>query len=255
MRGAMAKMLTCRTCGRGFERYLRTGRNSYCRHCAAKADKEIARILRVDCKECGKPFPTKSRVVRYCSDECRSAAARRANAESQRRYTADPEKRAIKLARARAAGAARRARDRGERPRPPPPPRAGRGAGMPRRSAEAAGRCACALCGRRFEPYGDGSRPVHCKRCAAKADREVARMLSVDCRECGKEFSTPSRVVKYCSKECSAASQSRSRRESARRRMANPNARALAAAYQRARDAARRGGEKSGRRRNAQAAA
>ena len=253
MRGAMAKMLTCRTCGRDFARYLRTGRNSYCRHCTAKADKEIARILRVDCRECGKPFPTKSRVVRYCSDECRSSAARRRNAENQRKYTADPEKRAIKLARARASRAARRAGDRGKRP--PSPPRAGRAAVIPRRNAEAAEQYACGLCGRHFEPYGRGSRPVHCRQCAAKADKEIARMLSVDCRECGREFSTPSRLVKYCSRECSAARKSRSRRERERRRMADPNARALAAAYMRAWGAARRGGEKGGRRRNAQAAA
>ena len=172
--------------------------------------------------------------------------------ENQRKYTADPEKRAIKLARARAAGAARRARDRGERP---PPPRANRGASSQRPNAKSAESHPCALCGRHFEPYGDGRRPVHCKRCAAKADKEIARMLSVDCRECGKKFSTPSRLVKYCSKECSAASQGRSKRESMRRRMADPNARALAAAYMRAWGAARKGGEKSGGRRNAQAAA
>ena len=35
---------------------------------------EIARMPRVDCRECGKTFPTRTRSVRYCSDECRTSS-------------------------------------------------------------------------------------------------------------------------------------------------------------------------------------
>ena len=68
---------------------------------------------RVGCRECGKEFPAKTRAFRYCSDECRSVSARRANAENQRRYKADPRNRARMLALARAS-AARRAAERGK---------------------------------------------------------------------------------------------------------------------------------------------
>ena len=249
MRGAMEKSATCRACGRDFAPHRRAGLHVYCKRCTAKADKEIARKISVDCKECGKTFPTKTRSVRYCSDACRAAAARRTNAENQRKYLADPEKHALKLARARVCAANKRARDRGERP--PPPPRAGRGAGSQGRNAKAAEPYLCALCGRDFAPYGDGARPAHCKRCRAKADREIGRAWTLNCKECGKEFSTSNRIVRYCSTKCNAAGHARNVAESARRRMANPEARALEAARWRARAAARKAAEKGGRQRSA----
>ena len=261
MHGPMARTGACRLCGNGLDPRRGAGRRSYCEGCAAKADKKAAQRPRVDCKECGKAFSTMTRTVRYCSDACRAAAARRSNNENQRRYAADPKNRAIKLARARVSAAARRARDRaggvvvvgggGENPPPPPtlplpppPRRATRDAEGPGRNATAAEPYACALCGRSFAPYGSGARPVHCKRCRAKADKEIGKKLAVNCKECGKKFSTPNRIVKYCSTKCRAAGRSRISRESSRRRMADPEARALVAARWRAWDAARRGGKK-----------
>ena len=110
----MASSTECSLCGRSIEpRARRAGRHAYCKDCTARADREITLTPRVECRECGKAFPTKTRSVHYCSDGCRSAAARRRNSEYQRRYASDPKKRAMKLARARASAAARRARDRG----------------------------------------------------------------------------------------------------------------------------------------------
>ena len=241
----MARQVTCRLCGRGFEVRGRGNLPAYCKRCTARADREIAKMPRADCRECGKTFPTRTRSVRYCSDECRTAAVRRRNREYQRRYAADPEKRAMGLARMRAWAAARKAKAQGKRPPP-----AGRGAKSPRRSAAPAEPYACALCGRDFVAYG-GARPLHCKRCRARIDREIGRVMAVKCKECGKAFSTPSRVVRYCSKACRAAGWNRSNRESTRRRMADPEKHVMAAARQRAWAAARRGGEKGGGRRDA----
>ncbi len=67
-------------------------------------------------------------------------------------------------------------------------------------------------------------------------------MLRVDCRECGKEFSTTNRIVRYCSDACRAAGKARGKRESNRERMADPEKRDLAAARIRAGKAARGGG-------------
>ena len=193
---------------------------------------------RVDCKECGKTFSTKTRAVRYCSDACR--AAHRIDAETRRRHNADPEKRVLRLARARAYNADRKAGERGDKR----PPRAGRGAASPKRNAKSVEPYACALCGRDFVPYGGGAHPVHCKRCAARADKEIGRKRTLDCKECGARFSTPNRAVRYCSKVCSAAGQRRSTRERALRRMADPEKRAVDLARRRAWAAAHRGGKK-----------
>lgn len=59
-------------------------------------------------------------------------------------------------------------------------------------AAEAA---ACGLCGRGFAVYGRG-RHAYCKRCTAKADREIARTLRTGCRACGKALATTSRIVR-----------------------------------------------------------
>ena len=238
MRGPVAEKTTCMACGRDFERFYRGGRHVFCKICTAKADREIARKPRVDCRECGKAFSTRTRAVRYCSDPCRSAAARRAGIERDRRRRADPEKHALQLAR----NAARRARKRGARQ---PPPRAGRDAASPGRSARAAEPYPCALCGQSFVPPGGRGRPpLHCKRCRAKADRKIGMKMDARCRECGKAFTTQNRIVKYCSRECKAAGRRRIARESARRRREDPEVRARSGARCRAWAAARRGDKK-----------
>ena len=242
----MAKTTTCRACGRDFERFGRTSPYVYCKRCTAKADKEIARKPRMDCRECGKAFLPKTPAARYCSDPCRSAAARRAGIERDRRRMADPETRARRLASTRAWAAARKARERGGRR---PPPRAGRDAAGPRRSATAAEPYPCALCGRNFAPYGGGRPPIHCRRCRAKADKEIGRARTLNCKECGKRFSTPSRSARYCSKACRADSRRRVALERYHSRMADPKERVLVAARSRAWAAARKGKQEgSGRR-------
>ena len=239
----MAKTIACRLCGSDIKPRGRGNRPAFCKRCNAKADKMIAQRPRMDCRECGKAFSAKNRSVRYCSDACRTASARRANVESQRKYTADPRNHARKLAHARAS-AARRAAERGKRQ----PTRASRDVKSQRPNAKSAEPYACALCGRDFVPYG-GRRPVHCKRCAAKADKDIGRKRTLNCKECGKKFSTLNRIVRYCSRECNAASQSRISRESGRLRLKDPEVRALASARWRAWVAARKGKQEgSGRR-------
>ena len=242
MRGALAATSACALCGRTFAQRGHS-RHAFCGPCRARADKKVGRARTVKCGECGKPFSTSASRARYCSDPCRSGALRRYNREYMRRYVADPEKRAICAARTRASAAARRARARAK------DDKEGRGQGRPRQSARGAGHApraapsstgVCALCGRTFAQYG---RTAHsyCRSCTAKADREIARVLRVDCRECGKRFPTTSRIVRYCSDACRAAGKARGKRKSNRERMADPEKRALAAARIRARKAARSG--------------
>ena len=113
------------------------------------------------------------------------------------------------------------------------------------------GTTACALCGRDLGPYRRSGSNVYCKRCIAKADRELGRVVAMACRECGKKFSTQNRIVRYCSKECRADGYRHVVRESARRHMADPGKRARAAARARAYAAAKRAAKKSGGRRSA----
>ena len=236
----MARPTACRLCGGDIEPHGRGNRPAYCKRCIAKADREIARMPRVDCRECGKTFSTRTRTVHYCSDPCRSAAARRARIERQRRYNGDPEKLALTRARERLAAAARRARARGDKQ----PPRANRDVQSLKPNPKSAEPYACALCGRDFVPYG-GRRPAYCKRCAAKADKEIGRERTLNCKECGTKFTTPKRSARYCSTKCSAAGRMHSSNESARRSMAaDPEARALAAARRRAYAAASRAKKK-----------
>ena len=101
-RAAPPSRATCKLCGRGFEQYGRSRRRSYCKHCAAKADREMARTLRVDCKECGRKFSTRNRSARYCSPACRADGSRRLDRESGRKRLADPRKHVLVRARSRA---------------------------------------------------------------------------------------------------------------------------------------------------------
>ena len=98
----MGSTVTCRTCGRNFERSGRAGGQAYCKSCTARADRELAKRPRAGCKECGKKISAPSRTVRYCSKACSAAGQRRSSNESGRRNRADPEKHAMILARQRA---------------------------------------------------------------------------------------------------------------------------------------------------------
>ena len=234
-RGAMAQTADCRLCGRSF---VRCGRHAHCKRCAAKADRAIARDLRADCKECDKPFSTDRRSVRYCSDACRADARRRSSREHGRRRLMDPRKRAVATARVRAIMAGRRAVGAGG------PPKRGRGRQRKRADGGAAASrtLTCKLCGRSFELRGMGIRS-YCRRCAAMADREAARKPRRQCKECGKKFDSKAHFVRYCSDECSAKVARRRERRSNRRRSADPEKSAIAAARSRA----YRGGRKAGR--------
>ena len=63
------------------------------------------------------------------------------------------------------------------------------------------GQSACRICGRGFAPRR-GAPMRYCARCRKEAARESTRVLGVKCGECGKRFSTTSRVVRYCSDPC-----------------------------------------------------
>lgn len=188
----------------------------------------------MDCKECGKPFQTDNRSVRYCSDACRADAKRRSAREHGRRQLMDPRRRAIAAARVRAIVARRRVGDAGGSPK--------------RRRKQADGGTAmsrtltCKLCGRSFELRGMGIRS-YCKRCVAMADREAARKPRRQCKECGKKFDSKAHFVLYCSDECRAKVARRRERRNNRRRSADPEKSAIAAARSRA----YRGGRKARR--------
>ena len=105
--GAPPRSIACRLCGRGFAPYGR-GRHVYCKRCNDKADRDAAKVPSLKCRECGKAFTAASRLVRYCSDECRAAVARHAHRRMYRRRMDDPEERAKVAARARAWNAAKK---------------------------------------------------------------------------------------------------------------------------------------------------
>ena len=251
----MPETVTCRLCGRGFAPCgCGCCRHAYCKRCTAKADrtvaKEAAKARRVRCKECGKAFsPMNSRAL-LCSDACRRVANRRYWREYKRRKLADPQYRAVANARVRAQYARRRdaegkesERRQGGRPRRGA---AGRGAG--RASNGAPPRAAvCRLCSGSFE-YSARARRVYCDRCTAKADREAARTAvkarRVRCKVCGKAFSTRLPHVEMCSDACRLEASRRQNREYKRRKLADPQYRAVANARARASRAARRDGKK-----------
>ena len=106
-RAAPPRTIACRLCGRGFEPRGR-GAPVYCKRCRDKADRDAAKVPSLKCRECGKAFTASHRLVRYCSDECRAATARRVNHQRYRRRMDDPEERAKLAARMRAWNAAKR---------------------------------------------------------------------------------------------------------------------------------------------------
>ena len=209
-RGAMARPSACRLCGRELAPSSGAPR-SHCAGCSSKAGRQPAGTTSAKCGVCGNDFSAKTRLARYCSDECRAEGRRRYHCEYQRKSRADPEKHAVIIARTRASAAARRARKRGGMPPPPPP-----------RGAKKAKPSACRVCGRIFVPTGHIRHIAHCGRCRARLEREINRVMTVGCKACGKRFSTKSRVVRYCSKECRAGARKRYDREYMRRRAADP---------------------------------
>ena len=224
----MAGSTACRLCGRTFDPYGST-HHSYCKACTARSDRAVAKTHRLDCKECGKKFTARIRTVRYCSDECRVDGKRRFLREYMRRYMADPGNHGRMLARVRAAKSARRAREgrggrQGQRQRRQgPQPRA----------AEKAKSHTCGLCGIKFATYG-GARHTYCKRCTAKADREVSKARRNECKVCGKAFTAVPHSVLYCSDECRASGKRRTVLERRRRLAADPERHAATLARQRA---------------------
>ena len=80
----MPKTAACRLCGTAFVPRV-GGLPRYCEPCRARTAREISRVVRVPCKECGRAFGTASRVVRYCSDECRKNGKRRLSDAQRRR--------------------------------------------------------------------------------------------------------------------------------------------------------------------------
>ena len=238
----MVVLIACKLCGRNFKLHG-GGHVSYCNRCMERAGGKLHRVLSLKCAVCGKGFSASTSLARYCSDGCRTEGRCHSYRECYRRRMADPETRALVRARGRVAAAALAARKRGGRGRGRP--QAGRGAASPPRSAEGIA-VACDLCGRNFVPRGRAS-PLYCGRCTARSERELARVLRVKCKECGRTFSTKDRIVRYCSDECSAAGVRRGRLESVRRRMPDPQRRAVAAARTRAWNAAQK--DKAGRRR------
>ena len=218
----------CLLCGRAFDQYGRA-HHSYCKPCTAKTDGKLGKPPAAKCGMCGKKFASARRVAKYCSDKCRADVKRRYIREYMRKYVADPEKRAMKLARARAAAAAGRARARGGGS----PSSRGRVSGNAPRNESGPQSVACGLCGRAFAPYG-GSRQVYCKRCRTRIEGEVSKVMEIGCKECGKKFTTSSRAVRYCSKECRAMGNRASDRRYTSRREADPQRKAVRAAYARA---------------------
>ena len=67
----------CRLCNRSFVQREQGGRHKYCKRCRDKVEREIAKVLTIKCKECGKAFSTSNRHICYCSDPCRRAAGKR----------------------------------------------------------------------------------------------------------------------------------------------------------------------------------
>ena len=198
--------------------------------------------MRAQCKECGRAFTAASRAVRLCSDACRLEDKRRRSREYSRRHLADPLNRAIALARGRASIARRRDGDGagGRRLRR----QADRGpAAGPASRAAAPRSIDCRLCGRSFERRGSGYY-AYCRQCRDKADREAAKAQRASCKECGKEFSTKTRLVRYCSDACRTAAARRAASKEGRRRRADPEQRAIIAARARAWTAARKDGGK-----------
>ena len=103
----------------------------------------------------------------------------------------------------------------------------------------------CKTCGRRLNRRGRGGMHDSCKRCTAKADREVARTVQAKCRECGKKFTAANRRAIYCSDKCRTDGARRYQREYRRRYLADPEKLAMALARKRAcasADAARKRG-------------
>ena len=244
----MARQVACKACGKTFAPHGRMPR-SHCKRCSAKADRAAAKAITAKCRVCGTQFTARTRTACYCSAECRARGNREYIRKYMRRYIGDPEKRALKLARARVASASRRAGKKGggtEQPQPKGTP-AGRDAMSLPDNATGPKTAACGLCGRTFAPYG-GATHVNCKQCRAKMDAEINRVFDVNCKACGKRFTTANRSVRYCSTECRAAGKRRSDLKYDHMRSTDPEKHAMRLAHMRARADRRRAGGKGAQR-------
>ena len=104
------------------------------------------------------------------------------------------------------------------------------------------------LSGQGLAQHGGASHTRH-KEYAAKSGGKAGGTLSIDCKECGREFSTNTRASRYCSDDCRLDGRRRRVRESTRRYMADPEKHAIALARSRANDARRRKQAGMGKRR------
>ena len=84
---------------------------------------------------------------------------------------------------------------------------------------------ACRLCGRDFVPRRGGPL-LYCAPCMARVAKETASAKRVECKKCGKAFSTHNLAVRYCSDACRKGG--RARRPGARGRTVEERAGATA---------------------------
>ena len=95
--------------------------------------------------------------------------------------------------------------------------RYGRAYSGPPGRAGVAGPIECRLCGRGFvQPKGSLLR--YCGRCKSRISRDAARTKRVRCKECGGEFTTRNRSIRYCSDACRQKRYPQHRRHAWRRR-------------------------------------
>ena len=200
----MPETAECRLCGRPFRPRRGGGPLNYCARCGRKADREAVRVHRVRCKECGGTFHTPNRSVKYCSAPCRKKGYARRRRPARAPSAAAPG--------ASAAAPPSRAKERTVK---------------------------CRICGKAFltdmrpgkpQVYcsppcrAEGSRvrmreymrryladpkrrAVHAARLRASSARRTARdarnrTRSIECAQCGGEFSTSNRSIRYCSDPC-----------------------------------------------------
>ena len=198
----MPETAKCLLCGRRFgPRRGGSGPLNYCARCGRKADMEAVRVHRVRCRECGGTFRTPNRSIGYCSDACRKKGYTRRRSAASAASAAAAVAPSAGLARERTV----KCRICGKafltdmRPGKPQvycsPPCRAEGSRVRMREYM-----------RRYlaDPK---RRAVHAARLRASSARRTARdarnrTRSVECAQCGGEFSTSNRSIRYCSDPC-----------------------------------------------------